>query len=80
MQFKKGDRVKVMLPAGDSIGTSTVRQYNGKVTIIKVAKSYHKKSSTLGCAYTLMGCRSDWGIDLEFCEEWLVPIDEGVEE
>ena len=80
MHFKAGDKVKVMLPLGDSIGTNTVKQYHGKVAVIKAVKSYHKKSSMLGYAYTLTGCRSDWGIDLEFIEEWLVPMDEGVEE
>ena len=80
MHLRIGDRVKVMLPLGDATGASTVKQYNGKVTVIKSVKSYHKKSSMLGYAYTLVGCRSDWGIDLEFIEDWLVPIDEGVEE
>ena len=43
-------------------------------------KTYHKGTSTLGRTVILAGCRSDWGIDYEFLEEWLQLADEGVEE
>lgn len=76
MHFQIGDRVKVMLPPNETIGANTVRQFQNKVAVVKVVKPYHKKSSMLGYAYTLVGCKSDWGIDLEFCEEWLVPVDD----
>ena len=69
-----------MLPPNETIGANTVRQFQDKVTVVKAVKSYHKKSSMLGYAYILAGCKSDWGIDYQFCEEWLVPIDEGVME
>lgn len=79
MQFHIGDRVKVMLPA-DQTGVDTVRQFQGKVSVIKSAHFYCKGKSMLGRSYTLLGCKSDWGIDYEFLEDWLIPIDEGVTE
>lgn len=79
MQFRIGDKVKVMFPQGDVVGTDVIRKYQNKVTIIKEIKTYHKGTSSLGRSYVLAGCRSDWGIDYEFIEEWLVPIVEGVE-
>lgn len=81
MHFQIGDRVKVMLPAGESTGAYTVKQFQGKVTVIKDIHVTRKGKSTLGTAYTLAGCKTDWGLPYWFCEEWLVPLDdEGVEE
>ena len=67
MQFRLGDKVKVVIPPGDVTGTDVI-------------KTYHKGTSTLGRTVILAGCRSDWGINYEFLEEWLMLADEGVEE
>lgn len=80
MQFRMGDKVKIMFPPGEVIGTEIIRKYQNKVTVIKGIKTYHKGKSSLGRAYVLAGCRSDWGINYEFVEDWLVPITEEVEE
>ena len=73
--LKIGSRVKVMLPLGDQVGASTVKQYHGKVTVIKDIRTYHKGTSSLGRSFILAGCKSDWGIDYEFLEGWLIPIE-----
>lgn len=78
MHFKIGDKVKVMLPPNETVGANTVRQFQDKVSVIKDVHINRKTKSTLGHSYTLKGCKTDWGIDYEFCEEWLVPLDEGV--
>ena len=80
MHFQIGDRVKVMLPTNESTGANTVKQFQDKVTVIKDVHIARKGKSTLGTAYTLAGCKTDWGLPYWFCEEWLVPLDEGVEE
>ena len=80
MHFQIGDRVKVMLPAGESTGAYTVEHFQGKVTVIKSVHYNKKDKSSLGYSYTLVGCKTKWGLDYHFCEEWLVPIDEGVTE
>lgn len=78
--LKVGDRVKVVIPRGDVTGANIVKQFNGKVTVVKEVKTYYKSKSSLGRTFALAGCKSDWGIDYEFVEEWLVPLDEEVEE
>lgn len=78
MRYEKGQRVRVMLPTNDPVGVDTVKQFQGKVTVVKDVRIYRKKTSLLGRSYTLLGCKTDWGIDYEFCEEWLVPMDEEV--
>lgn len=80
MHFQIGDRVKVMFPPGEATGVETVRQFQNKVSIIKDVHINRKAKSTLGYSYTLLGCKTEWGIDYEFCEEWLVPMDEEVME
>lgn len=75
MQFHIGDKVKVMLPA-DQIGTDTVKEFQGKVSVVEAVRYYRKGSSMLGRSYILLGCKSDWGIDYEFTEDWLVPLDD----
>ena len=77
MHFCKGQRIKVVLPLGDSTGANTVKQFEGKVTVIKDVNVIHKGKSTLGYEYTLLGCKTDWGLDYHFCEEWLMPTSEG---
>ena len=76
MHFCKGQRIKVVLPPGESTGANTVKQFDGKVTVIKGVNVVHKGKSTLGYDYMLLGCKTDWGLDYHFCEEWLVPMDE----
>lgn len=80
MHFQMGDRVRVMIPTGDTTGAYTVKQFNEKVTVIKGVHVVHKGKSTLGYEYTLIGCKTDWGLDYHFCEEWLMPIREEVTE
>ena len=80
MQFRLGDKVKVVIPPGDVTGTDVIKKYQGKVTVVKRIKTYHKGPSTLGRTVILAGCRSDWGINYEFLEEWLQLADEGDEE
>lgn len=75
MAFNIGDRVKVM-PPSDQVGVDTIKQFQGKVTLVKDVRIYRKENSMLGRGYTLLGCKTDWGIDYEFCEEWLVPVDD----
>lgn len=77
--MRTGDRVKVM-PPRDQVGVDTIERFRGKVTVIKGVKDYRKGSSYYGRTYFLVGCKNDWGMDLEFCEEWLIPLGEGVEE
>lgn len=77
MQFRIGQQVRVMLPPGESTGTNTVEHFQGKASVIKTVHINRKGKSLLGYSYTLLGCKTKWGIDLEFCEEWLVPLDEG---
>ena len=73
--LKIGSRVKVMLPLGERMGAETLSQYHGKVTVIKEIHTYHKGTSSLGRTFVLAGCKSDWGIDYEFLEDWLIPLD-----
>ena len=61
MHLEKGQRVKVMLPAGESTGAYTVRQFQGKVTTIEEVHVCRKGKSTLGTSYALAGCKTDWG-------------------
>ena len=75
-----GDKVRVMFPASDQASAETVKKYQDKVTIIKNIHIHKKGKSSQGRTYILAGCKSDWGIDYEFVEDWLIPIDEGVEE
>lgn len=78
MHLEKGQRVKVMLPAGESTGAYTVRQFQGKVTTIEEVHVCRKGKSTLGTSYALAGCKTDWGLPYWFIEEWLVLADEEV--
>ena len=73
MNFKKGDRVKVMLPSKEVTGVDTVKQFQGLESVIKDVSI-----NSYGHSYTLKGCKTDWGLPYWFCEDWLVPIDEGV--
>lgn len=75
-----GDKVRVVFPASDQASAETVKKYQDKVTIIKSIHIHKKGKSSQGRTYILAGCKSDWGIDYEFVEDWLIPIDEGVEE
>lgn len=75
--LKIGDKVKVMIPLGDRVGANTVKQYHGKVTVVKGINTYYKGTSSLGRSFLLVGCKSEHGIDYEFLEDWLVPL-EGV--
>lgn len=78
MHFKKGDRVKVMLPSKEVTGVDTVKQFQGLESVIKDVSINYKLKSAYGYSYTLKGCKTDWGLPYWFCEDWLVPIDEGV--
>ena len=74
--LKIGDKVKVMLPVSDQASAAaTVKKYQNKVTVIKEVHIHKKGTSSQGRTYVLAGCKSDWGIDYEFVEDWLVPID-----
>ena len=78
--LKIGDKVKVVFPASDQASAETVKKYQGKVTTIKDVRIYRKGKSSQGRTYVLAGCRSDWGIDYEFVDDWLIPIKEEVTE
>lgn len=75
-----GDRVKVMYPSGDVIGLEPIKCFQNKVTVVKGCHIYQKGKSSLGRSYTLAGCKSDYGIDYEFIEEWLIPLGESEED
>lgn len=70
----------MMFPLKEQINVGVIAQYQNKVTVIKGVRHYHKGASSLGNSYTLVGCKSAFGLDYEFCEDWLVPLDEGVTE
>lgn len=74
MQLRIGQKVQVMLPK-DQTGVNTVKQFQGKISKIKSICIY-KNGNTRYYSYTLAGCKSDWGIDYEFAEDWLVPLDD----
>lgn len=80
MQLRIGDKVRVMFSLKELPTIGVIRQYQGKATVVKGVKHYHKGTSSLGYAYTLVGCKSAFGIDYEFTEDWLVPMVEGVDE
>lgn len=72
--LKIGDRVKVMFPSNEQSITETMRTFQGKVTVIK--KEHHFKNRTTAYkAFTLAGCKSDFGIDYLFLEDWLIPME-----
>ena len=76
--LKEGQMVQVVLPLKDTVGAETVADFKGVVTTVKEVKMYRKGRSTTFYSYTLHGCQSEYGIDLEFCEDWLVPLDDEV--
>lgn len=78
MHYKVGDRVRVMPPTNESTGVYTIEKFRGKVSTIKDVNVIRKGRSTLGISYTLEGCKTDWGLDYSFCEEWLVLANEEV--
>lgn len=78
--LKIGDRVKVFFPPGEQTVFDALKKFEGKVTVIKEDKYYRKTHSTTFHAYILAGCKGSNGIDYEFCEEWLIPLDEGEKE
>ena len=78
--LKIGDRVKVAFPPGEQTLFDDIKKFEGKVSVVKERRYYRKTHSTTFYTYILAGCRSDWGISYEFCEEWLVPLDEEVTE
>ena len=78
--LKIGDRVKIFFPPGEQTVFADLKKFEGKVTVIKEDRYYRKDHSTSFHVYTLVGCKSDQGIPYEFCEDWLIPLDEGVEE
>lgn len=78
MHFQVGDKVKVMPPTNETTGAYTIEKFRGKVTTIKDVHVCRKGKSTLGTSYTLVGCKTDWGLDYSFCEEWLVLAEDEV--
>lgn len=79
MHFQIGDRVKVVFPSGDLTGINTVKQFENVTTVVKSIHICRKGKSSLGYEYTLMGCKTDYGLDYHFCEQWLIPIGEEAE-
>ena len=79
MQFRTGDRVKVMIPPGEQQNAGAVRQFHGKVTVIKSGKHVYDGKCTFGNTYELVGCKSDYGTPYTFPEGWLIPLGEGEE-
>lgn len=75
-----GDRVKVFFPPGEQTVFADLKKFEGKVTVIKEDRYCKKDHSTTFHTYILAGCKSDHGIPYEFCEDWLIPLDEGVKE
>lgn len=69
-----------MIPPGEQQNAGAVRQFHGKVTIVKSGKHVYDGKSTFGNTYELVGCKSDYGIPYTFSEGWLIPLDEGEEE
>lgn len=69
-----------MIPPGEQQNAGAVRQFHGKVTIVKSGKHVYDGKSTFGNTYELVGCKSDYGIPYTFPEGWLIPLDEGEEE
>lgn len=76
--LKIGSRVKVMIPPKAQSSAGAVRQYHGKVMVIKTAKSHYDGKCSFGNTYELLGCRSDYGKPFTFPEEWLIPLDNEV--
>lgn len=74
--LKIGDKVKIMIPPGDQVGANTVRQYNNTTAVIKDIRTFYKGKSSLGRTFILSECKSRFGIDYEFIEDWIVPLDE----
>lgn len=72
--LKVGDKVRVTIPSGDIASANSVRQFDGKITVIKGIHHYK-----YGSVYTLKGCKSNYGIPYEFVGEWLTLV-EGVTE
>lgn len=75
--LKTGDRVKVVFPLKDQIGIETIKRFHNMVTTVKEVHGIKAGKPLYGCSYTLVGCTSRYGVDYEFCEEWLVPLDKG---
>lgn len=78
--LKLGQRVKVMIPPGEQQNAGAVRQFHGKVTVIKKGKHVYDGKCSFGNTYELVGCKSDHGTPYTFPEEWLIPLGEGEEE
>ena len=78
--LKIGQRVKVMIPPGEQQNAGAVRQFHGKVTVIKATKHVYNGKCSFGYTYELVGCKSDYGTSYCFPEGWLIPLGEGVEE
>ena len=72
--LKVGDKVRVTIPSGDIASANSVRQFDGKITVIKGIHHYK-----YGSTYILNGCKCKYGIPYEFVAEWLTLV-EGVTE
>lgn len=75
--LKVRSKVKIVFPLGEQAVTKTMKKFHNKETTIKEEHIYRKKSSQFK-SYILEDCKSDFGVDYEFCEEWLVPIESEV--
>ena len=72
-----GDRVRIVFSLGEQTVFDSLRKFNDKVTTIE-GEHYYKRGASSFKTYTLEGCKSRYGSDYEFLEEWLNPIDEVV--
>lgn len=60
------------MPVGEQTISEAMRSFNGRTARIKTARHYPKGGVN---TYTLEHCHSKYGIDYEFIEDWLVPMD-----
>ena len=72
-----GDKVRIVFSLGEQTVFDSLRAFHNTVTTIE-GEHYYKRGATSFKTYVLKGCKSRYGGDYEFLEEWLNPIDEGV--
>lgn len=68
--FKAGDKVIVAMPSHEAGIVSGMRRFKGRTMTVEKVIKYAKYS---GHAYILADCKSGYGIDYEWCEDWLLP-------
>lgn len=70
--FKAGDKVRVVIPELERVGTA-IRKYNNTTQVISKITKVGKSATGY---IELEGVTSDMGVPFAFAREWLVPTEQ----